>query len=55
MLEERIAAVDVLKLSDGIAAARAAGGGGGGGAPQQRNLRSGIYQRASDDEDSDFD
>ena len=59
-LEERLAAADALKLSDGAAAAAAArqraaggeaGGGGGGGA-----IRSGFhYQKGSDDEDSDFD
>ncbi|GBF91865.1 hypothetical protein Rsub_04970 [Raphidocelis subcapitata] len=47
-LEERLAAADALKLSDApIAAARQQ--------QQQRSVRSGIYQRASDDEDSDFD
>lgn len=48
-LEERLAAADVLKLSEGpLAAARQQ-------QQQQRSVRSGIYQRASDDEDSDFD
>jgi hypothetical protein len=48
-LEERLAAADVLKLSDAVAAGRAK--------QQQasRSVRTGIYQRGSDDEDSDFD
>jgi hypothetical protein len=49
-LEERLAAADVLKLSDGAAAAAARGR-----APPTRSVRTGIYQRDSDDEDSDFD
>jgi hypothetical protein len=52
-LEERLAAADAVKLD-------AAAVGGGAAAQQQRkggdtSIRSGIYQRASDDEDSDFD
>jgi len=50
MLEERLAAADVLKLSDAVAAARR-----GDAKQPQRSIRSGLYQRESDDEDSDFD
>jgi hypothetical protein len=55
LLEERLAAADVLKPADvGPRPGGGAGGGGGNAQQQQRSVRAGIYQRGSDDEDSDF-
>ncbi|KAI8464791.1 MAG: thioredoxin-like protein [Monoraphidium minutum] len=51
MLEERLAAADAVKLDGGLLAAM----GSGAARQPERSVRSGIYQRADDDEDSDFD